>query len=205
MLRKLLFISILFIVNVSLLAQEGESSLDLIAQYMQGEFNSEEQSKSDSTFLNITFESTRIWDKSDDGIWLYVEQAFAFNKQKPYRQRVYHITSNSDGAFTCSILKIPEASKYIGAYHNPKLLDVLAKESLTNMDGCEVILKQNGACFEGSTNGKSCASKRAGTVYATSELKICKNKIVAWDRGWDANDTQTWGSAIGGYVFKRIK
>ena len=31
------------------------------------------------------------------------------------------------------------------------------------------------------------------------------NKLVSWDRGWNAEHEQVWGSEKGGYIFDKIE
>jgi len=58
--------------------------------------------------------------------------------------------------------------------------------------------------YEGSTEGNNCESDLRGAKYATSEVKISKDGIISWDRGYDAEGKQVWGAEKGGYIFKRV-
>jgi hypothetical protein len=33
---------------------------------------------------------------------------------------------------------------------------------------------------------------------------VYKNKIHSWERGWDKNGKQVWGSSKGHYIYKKI-
>ena len=55
--------------------------------------------------------------------------------------------------------------------------------------------------YSGSTRNKSCGSTLEGATYASSKVKISKDRIVSWDQGFDANGVQVWGATKEGYVF----
>ena len=39
----------------------------------------------------------------------------------------------------------------------------------------------------------------------TMRLTVRKDKIVSWDRGYDADGNQVWGAVKAGYVFDKTK
>ncbi|AFH47952.1 Hypothetical protein IALB_0240 [Ignavibacterium album JCM 16511] len=80
---------------------------------MIGSFNSEEQLKNDSDYYNISLEMHRIWPDRNDGYWLHIEQAVASNKDKPYRQRIYHIFEDN-GVIKSVIYSIPDEKNFVG-------------------------------------------------------------------------------------------
>ena len=53
---------------------------------------------------------------------------------------------------------------------------------------------QNDTHFFGTTKDKECKSLLFGASYATSEVEIFQDKILSWDRGYDSDDIQVWGS-----------
>lgn len=57
--------------------------------------------------------------------------------------------------------------------------------------------------FEGATVGRACISTLAGAAYATSEVLVSEDRLVTWDRGFDAAGQQVWGATAGGYIFVR--
>lgn len=59
--------------------------LELLKSWMTGAFSSEEQSTIDTNFYNIHLYMSEIWTESNDGNWLYVEQAASWSLDKPYR------------------------------------------------------------------------------------------------------------------------
>jgi hypothetical protein len=145
----------------------------------------------------------KIWNDRKDGYWLYVEQAASQTKDKPYRQRIYHLFLEK-GAIISEIYSIPEESKYVGGYKNPQLFDNLSPDSLSARTGCAVIIQRfDENTFIGSTVKKNCTSNLRGASYATTEVKITKDSMISWDRGFNDKDEQVWGAVKGGYIFKK--
>lgn len=155
------------------------SDIDVLLSWMIGSFNSEEQSQNDSDYYNISLEMHRIWNSRNDGYWLYVEQAVAANKDKPYRQRIYHIFEDSD-VIKSVIYSIPDEKNFVGGWKDISLFDKLSPENLEARDGCEVIIKRKDEnTFIGNTVDKNCTSNLRGATYATTEVVITKDKMIS--------------------------
>ena len=200
--KAFLFIIILYSYQFSF-AQSDD--FKLLADHMAGNYSSEAQHKNDSAnYFDIKLEIVRIWKDNSDGYWFYVEQAVAEYVDKPYRQRVYHLTEPSSGIFSSMVYTIVQPLRFT---HKPELVDsTLTPDSLIEREGCAVIIKRIGnEKFIGSTDGKKCPSDRSGASYATSEVTIFENELHSWDRGYNDKDEQVWGATKGGYVFIKKK
>lgn len=182
--------------------QPGEK-LTMFYNMLEGEYNSGEQAKQDSSFLDISLVMKRIWPERNDGYWLYVEQALSSKKEKPYRQRVYQLVQKGENVFISKIFQFNDPLNYAGAHLNDTILKKLTYDKLTTKDGCDVIMNKYGSIFEGGTKGKNCPSTLKGATYATSEIILEQNVLKSWDRGFDADDKQVWGSEKGPYIFKK--
>lgn len=168
---------------------------------MEGSYNSTEQHLKDTTnYFDIRLQIQPIWKNKKDGYWFYVEQAVADFIDKPYRQRVYHLSENADGKLTSVVYTFNDPLRFT---HHPELLEKqLTEDSLLERKGCTVFLSMDkDGNFPGMTDGKSCPSDRKGASYATSEVTITKEKLVSWDRGYSESGEQVWGATLGGYVF----
>lgn len=183
---------------------QSEDELNTLLSWMEGSFSSEEQAQNDSDYFNISLEMKRIWGERNDGYWLYVEQAAAETKDKPYRQRIYNLTK-VDKSIISIIFSLPNEQEYIGGYKNPELFNKLSPDSLLKRDGCEVLINRlDEYTFLGSTIDDNCPSNLRGAAYATTEVMITKDKMISWDRGSDNKGVQVWGAVKGGYIFKKI-
>jgi CpeT protein len=177
--------------------------LEDLVEMLTGSFSSQAQALEDSlNFWDIRLEMTPIWTDRGDGPWLYVEQAAAAKLDKPYRQRVYRVTRAGDNLFESAVFSLPDPEAVIGAWAQPAMLDQWTPDDLEVRQGCSVFLTRAAdGSFQGSTRDKECTSNLRGAVYATSEIVLETDRIVSWDRGFDADDQQVWGAEKGGYVF----
>jgi hypothetical protein len=181
-----------------------QRDFEALVDYMTGSFTSNEQAEQDSSYLRIELEMVQIWKDRTDGPWIYIEQSVAETKDKPYRQRVYQIKKRSDGKIESIVYSIPDPLRFAGDYKKEFPLLRITPDSLTLKAGCEVVLYMtDNGYFEGSTIDKNCSSELRGASYATSEVRIEKDKLISWDRGFDENGSQVWGAIKGGYVFKK--
>ena len=201
---KNIFLFIILIFTSNFFCQT-EGDLKILADWMQGSYNSEEQSQNDSDYYNILLEMKKIWTNRSDGYWLYVEQAVAETKDQPYRQRIYHLVFE-DNIIKSIIYSLRDEKKFIGGWKNTEIFYDLDPDSLQKRIGCEVIIKWlNENTFIGSTVENKCTSNMRGASYATTEVTITNNMVLSWDRGYNDKDEQVWGAVKGGYIFKKIK
>ncbi len=187
------------------------------ARMLTGSFSSAEQAAADPEhFLDIRLRSVRIWENrrstGREGrlapVWLYVEQASASASDRPYRQRVYEIVDGrEDGHVLSRVYTLPEPSAWAGAWRDPSRFDALRPEDLTLRFGCTVELEWDEVAlvFVGGTRGEACASDLGGASYATSEVRLGWGGMATWDRGYDAEGRQVWGSETGPYQFVRVR
>lgn len=195
--------TLLFLLNLSFVSY-SQNDVEVLVDYMVGSFSSEEQAEKDSNYFNIELEMVQLWKDRADGPWLYIEQAVAESKDKPYRQRVYQLKKRNDGKIESLVYTIPDPLRFAGDYKNEFPLLRLTPDSLTLKEGCEVVLFQaDEGYFEGSTVDRNCSSDLRGASYATSEVMIDKDKMISWDRGFDESGNQVWGATDGGYIFKK--
>ncbi len=172
---------------------------------MSGSFDSEDQSKSDSSYYNISLHMYPIW-KNKKGYWLYVEQALKSMQDKPYRQRVYKIENIENNIFLSSVYTLQNESDFIGKWKDPLFFDDFSESILEERQGCSVFLEKLAKNkYAGRTKDKECKSSLRGATYATSIVTIEKDKITSWDQGFNDLDEQVWGATEGPYIFKKIK
>lgn len=191
------------------IAQKPIGSKDLltVCEWMSGTFNSEKQAQKDSAFFNITLHMKPIWaGNRTDGYWFYVEQAVTQLMDKPYRQRVYHVFIQDRYTIVSQVYELKNPKGAIGCWKENAPLQHLSTDSLELRNGCAIYLRKiSKSLYAGSTPGKECLSSLRGAAYATSEVSIYPNRIVSWDRGWNAEDQQVWGAIKGGYEFLKIE
>ncbi|HQW26771.1 MAG TPA: chromophore lyase CpcT/CpeT [Saprospiraceae bacterium] len=203
-----LLLPLLFIAQVISSQALPVKSKDLktLYGYMAGEFSSGAQATADSAFFHVMLRMAPIWKKSKDGYWLYVEQSIATAQDKPYRQRVYHLSLEDDTTIVSQVYELKNPLQYTGAWKDQTRLEVITRDSLINRQGCGIYLhKQADMSFRGSTRDNECLSAIRGAAYATSEVTILADKVLSWDRGWDTKGVQVWGAVKSGYVFVKTE
>ncbi len=198
--KYLLTLLLIVGIRVATFAQQS-NELHQLADYMTGTYTNHEQHLADSSnFYEIKLQIIPIWQNRKDGYWFYVEQAVVGALDKPYRQRVYHLTEKEKGVYCSEVFTMNNPLRFAGKA--ALCASTLTPDSLTVREGCAVLIrKKDVRTFEGSTEGSKCASDRQGAVYATSEVVIGKATLSSWDRGYDADNKQVWGAKKGPYVF----
>lgn len=199
--KLLMILFFLISINYSSFAQ---NYMNYLVDYMTGSFSSREQAEKDTNYFNIELEMVQIWKDRTDGPWIYVEQAVADSKDKPYRQRVYQLNNRADLRIESIVYTLPDPLKFAGDYKKEFPLLRITPDSLTLREGCAVVLYMtDNGYFEGGTIDKNCKSDLRGASYATSEVIIYNDKLISWDRGFTEIGEQVWGAKEGGYIFKK--
>ncbi len=176
-----------------------------IANWLEGDFTNAEQAARDERYFEVELHHAKIWPLRGDGQWFYVEQAMADTPDAPYRQRVYQLWIRGDRVTESRVYELPEPEKYIGAHADVSLLGSLSPDDLTLRAGCEVVFTEVTDDYAiGETLDEACASEMRGAAYATSRVRLSKDEIRSWDRGFDADGEQAWGAETGPYVFTRV-
>jgi CpeT protein len=202
---KNFFLLLIFLFSILTGCRKKDTDIEILLNWMTGSFSSEEQAKSDTNYYDIRLEMVQIWKDRSDGPWIYVEQAVADYKDKPYRQRIYQLVQEND-VLKSVVYSIENPLRFAGEYQNENALSQLTPDSLQIREGCAVYLERTSDdTFLGSTKEKECVSNLRGATYATSEVTIKNDRILSWDRGFDSNDAQVWGAEKGGYIFLKLK
>ena len=190
--------------NTSVFAQSKD--LKKLASWMEGSFNSKLQAEQDSDFFDIRLHIKRIWKDNKEGVWFYVEQAVATALDKPYRQRVYHLTQKDDTTFESAVYTFPKPLRFAGEWQKENGMPLLSMDSLSTRKGCSVFLKKKDKkIFEGSTHERDCESDLRGAKYASSKVTVMNDRLLSWDQGFDAEGKQVWGATKGAYIFLKEK
>ena len=65
-------------------------------------------------------------------------------------------------------------------------------------------LRWTGEAFEGTTDGRACTNTWGDAAYATSEVRIHRDGVLSWDRGYADSGSQVWGADAGPYALVRV-
>jgi hypothetical protein len=139
------------------------------------------------------------------GVSLYLEQAYDFALNQPYRARVLKLLAAGDHIEIENYL-IQDEKQFYGAARDRELLTKITADTLTQMPGCNMIVTWTGSSFRGQVEpGKACMVERKGkSTYLDSEFEIDGQRFTSWDRGRDPEtDEHVWGSLAGPFEFTR--
>ncbi|MEA5598538.1 chromophore lyase CpcT/CpeT [Rivularia sp. UHCC 0363] len=139
------------------------------------------------------------------GVSFYVEQAYDYMLNDPYRVAVNKLVDAGD-RIEIENYRVKDAEKFYGASRNLELLKTLERNDLEKLPGCNMIVEWTGHSFKGAVeSGKNCIVFRKGqNTYLDSEFEIDAEKFISKDRGRDLEtDEHIWGSVAGPFQFVR--
>ena len=189
----------------------SDAELHRAVTYLSGSFSSAAQASMDPDFFDIRLEMTPIWSalKRRGGRYIYVEQAAAGALERPYRQRIYHVSIERTGTVRRAVYELPgDSLAFAGWWRTPERFDdAFGPEDLIERTGCDITMTWDAdeQGYVGSTLGQGCESSLRGAAYATSEVLIRLDYLETWDRGFDAAGDQVWGAVKGPYRFDRVR
>ena len=186
-------------------SSSAHGTVDELAAWMTGAFDSSAQAEADpENYYAVRLVMFPIWTERDDGRWLYVEQAVSTALDRPYRQRVYHL-SEGDGELLSAVYELPgDPLVFAGAWARPARFAGFGPDDLVTREGCTIHLCRAGEIYVGATRADECKSTLRGATYATSEVEVAPDRLTSWDRGWNDAGEHIWGATEGAYVFERI-
>ena len=198
---------VLLLVGLHLLAAPAfaaTTALEHLAAYLTGTFSTTDQARADNRFRDLTLHVTPIWGDRSDGPWLYSEQSLTEVPDHPYRQRICQLAARPNGALEIRLFDLPDPIAATGAWKDPALLAKITPAGLATGESCTLILHaQPDGSFQGGTEGKGCLSTLQGASHTTIQMSVSEQQTITWERGYNADDRQVWGSDRGGLIFKK--
>ncbi|KAH7670144.1 Chromophore lyase CpcT/CpeT protein [Dioscorea alata] len=185
----------------------------VVAEALSGEKFSQEQACRDpDNYFNLRILTCPATDVVDGSQVLYFEQAFWRTPQKPFRQRFYMVKP-CPREMRCDVELSSYAIRDAEVYKNfcDRMKDQRPKTEEVNEDIAEHLTtihlshceRGNRCLYKGSTPPGGFPNSWNGASHCTSELTIHKNgELQMWDRGYDDEENQVWGSKEGPYIFK---
>jgi hypothetical protein len=179
-----------------------------LASWMAGDFSNWDQAIANPPF----FAHIRVCIRpipqpvTDTGIWLYLEQAYDYDLNTPYRSAVLQlVSSNTEFPIAIVNYKLKDANAYFGAARDPQKLNI-SLEHLEPLPGCNMQVWLTEHSFKGQVEpGKKCCVFRNGkNTYLASEFEVTEQTYFSLDRGNDPEtDDRIWGSVAGAFEFAK--
>ena len=178
-------------------------SLGELYVMMQGSYSSLNQATEDSTYHHMVMNVCPIWEGK--GHYLYAEIAHNDSLEKPIKQRIFKLSQLNDSIYVNAIYSLKEAQNWYNKWSQPKEFSKLKEGDITEISGCHIILKKiRSTYYQGKTEDLGCFDALNGAEVSISELEVFNDKIITWDKGFDKDGKQVWGSIHGGYIFNRV-
>ena len=177
-----------------------------LARWMAADFSNQQQAfENPPFFAHIRVCMRPLPLEVLSGVSFYVEQAYDYMLNQPYRARVLKLIQTNNG-IEIENYTLEEAEKFYGASRDLERLRTLKTEQLKKLPGCNMIVQWTGQSFTGSVEpGNGCMVVRKGkSTYLESEFEINENIFLTIDRGRDPEThEQVWGSVAGPFQFVR--
>jgi hypothetical protein len=177
-----------------------------LARWMAADFSNQAQAFENPPFYAHIRVCMRPlpWDVLS-GVGFFVEQAYDYMLNDPYRLRVLKLDIVGD-RIHIENYTVKQEENFYGASRNLQRLKTLNSEHLEKLPGCNMIVEWTGNSFKGQVEpGKGCIVFRKGQkTYLDSEFEINPEKFISLDRGRDLEtDEHIWGSVAGPFYFVR--
>ena len=182
------------------------TDIKTLASWMAGDFSNQAQAfENPPLYAHIRVCMRPLpWDLLS-GTSLFLEQAYDFMLDRPYRLRVLKFSA-IDGIIELENYKVKDEDKFYGAARNLDILNNLSAEQLEPLSGCDMIVEWTGHSFKGEVKpGKACIVERQGKkTYLDNRFEVDEQKLISLDRGLDPEtDELVWGSIAGAFYFTR--
>ncbi len=177
-----------------------------LARWMAADFSNQEQAfENPPFFAHIRVCMRPLPLEVLSGVSFYVEQAYDYMLNDPYRVAVAKLVNAGDH-IQIENYKVKDEQNFYGASRDLERLKTLTADDLEKSQGCNMILEWTGQSFKGKVEpGKGCIVYRKGQkTYLDSDFEIDADKFISRDRGRDLEtDEHVWGSVAGPFHFVR--
>jgi CpeT/CpcT family (DUF1001) len=177
-----------------------------LARWMAADFSNQEQAFENPPFyahIRVCIRPLPL--ELFSGVSLFLEQAYDFMLNQPYRMRVMKLIP-AENHIAIEHYTLKEEQKFYGASREPERLKDLSVNQLEKMPGCNMVVEWTGNSFKGRVEpGKGCIVVRDGkNTYLDNEFEIDAKEFFSLDRGRDLDtDERLWGSIAGPFHFVR--
>ena len=180
----------------------------ILAQWLAGDHSNWEQAIDNPPFFAHIRVGIRPLPNpiTEDGVWLFLEQAYDYELHHPYRTAVLHLIYQNDRIEMINY-RLKNAETFFGASRDLDRLVSLDADAIAQLEGCtQWVQRADQHTFKGAVEpGKKCCINRKGVdTYLTIEFEVTENTYSSLDRGYDVvTDERVWGSIAGAFEFAK--
>ena len=175
-----------------------------LARWMAADFSNQEQAfENPPLYAHIRVCMRPLPWSVLDGCSLFLEQAYDYMLNTPYRVRVLKIVE-LDGQIKIENYKVQDEKLLYGASRDLERLKSLSAQQLEKLPGCRFNVTWTGHSFKAEVEpGKACLVVRnSKETYLDSSFEVMEEKLISLDRGRDPQtDELIWGSIAGAFHF----
>ncbi|MBD2175668.1 chromophore lyase CpcT/CpeT [Pseudanabaena sp. FACHB-1998] len=180
----------------------------ILSQWLAGDHSNWEQAIENPPFFAHIRVGIRALPNpiTPEGVWLYLEQAYDYELNHPYRTAVLHLIYKNDRIEMINY-KLKNATEFFGASRDRDRLAKIDAEAIDQLHGCtQWVYRADHQTFKGSVeSGKKCCINRKGVdTYLSIEFEVTEKTYSSLDRGYDiVTDEMVWGSVAGAFQFTK--
>ncbi len=182
------------------------TDIHTLARWMAADFSNQQQAfDNPPLFAHIRVCMRPLPPATLDGLGFYIEQAYDFQLNQPYRARGMRLSAQGDHILIENYM-VKDAETFYGASRDLEQLAKLTTDHFEKTPGCNMNVYWTGTKFKGAVEpGNACMVTRNGKLtYLDSEFEIDADQFISWDRGRDPETHEhLWGSLAGPFMFKR--
>jgi hypothetical protein len=190
------------------------TDIKTLASWMAADFTNQEQAWANPPlFAHIRVCMRPLPLSLLEGTSLFLEQAYDFMLNTPYRLRVLKFAIVGDIAsgtlrerIELENYKVKDEEEFFGASRDLNRLHKLTRDRIEKMEGCDMFVDWTGNSFKGYIKpGKNCIVVRnEKTTYLDNSFEVDEHQLFSIDRGLDPEtDEIVWGSLAGAFEFTR--
>jgi hypothetical protein len=187
------------------------TDLDTLARWMASDFTNQQQAfDNPPIFAHVRACMRPLPAGILDGITLYLEQAYQYDLNRPYRTRVLNlklVEIDGQPQIVIENYALSDQETFFGASRDRARLTALTTDHLTKLPCCDFRVSWTGECFEGTVEpGNACMVERNGKMtYLQSTFQVAADRFTSLDRGYDPETQErVWGSIAGPFEFVRV-
>ncbi len=179
-----------------------------LAQWLAGDHSNWEQAIANPPFFAHIRVGIRALPNpvTTNGVWLFLEQAYDYELNHPYRTAILHLIYQNDRIEMINY-RLKDAKTFFGASRDRDRLNPITAESMDRLDGCtQWVYRADAHTFKGTVeSGNNCCINRKGVdTYLSIEFEVTETTYSSLDRGYNvATDELVWGSIAGAFEFTK--
>jgi hypothetical protein len=177
-----------------------------LARWLAADFSNQEQAFANPPFFaHIRVCMRPLPVELLSGRSLFLEQAYDYMLNQPYRLRVIKMTPEPEqNRIRLENFSVIEGQEFYGGSRDLTKLKNLTRDRVEKQPGCDIFVEWTGTCFRGEVEpGKKCKVVRKDReTYLDHAFEVTENTLMSIDRGRDPEtDELVWGSVAGAFQF----